>query len=86
MAQTPSAKIPPVWVPLFGVFLIGIAFWNVTDEAFCSSSCGNLTAPIFSFLYATFGHWGPRGFLGLVGVAIVIAYFVRRRSAPEGQR
>ena len=83
MATKSTRKPLPVWAPAFGIALIGLAFWNITDEAFCSSWCGNLTAPIFSFLYVTFGHWGPRGFLILVGAAIVAASFVRRKSVLD---
>ena len=59
-------------MPAFGVGLIAIALWNTTDESFCSSWCGNLTAPVFQVLYGMFGHWGPRGFLIAVGLAVVL--------------
>jgi hypothetical protein len=49
----------------------------MTDEGFCSSWCGNLTGPIFAFLYATFGHLVPRGFLIFIGALFIALYVIR---------
>ena len=73
MARRPDLRDPPLWIAAFGLGLIAIALWNTTDEAFCSSWCGNLTAPIFQLLYSVFGHWGPRGFLVATGVIFITA-------------
>lgn len=78
MAQHVEPRNPPLWVPAFGFALIAIAVWNTTDEAFCSSWCGNLTAPIFANLYSTFGHWGPRAFLIAIGLVFVLGTLFKR--------
>jgi len=40
--------------------MIATALFTFVSPSLCATGCGNLTEPLFLFLYAALGEWGPR--------------------------
>ena len=81
MASSNPISIPGLLgIVLGAAFVIG-AFWNPFDQTFCSSGCGNFMQPLYDWLYAKFGHWGPRALMILFGIICIRVSWRRRWSA-----
>ena len=63
-----------VTLALGGVCLL-IALWDLSDQTFGASSRGALSGMISIWLFHTFGHWGPRLALIMIGVLFVALAF-----------
>lgn len=51
-----------------GFLMVAVIVYTFVDPTVCESGCGNLTEPVFTFLYSTVGPWGPRVLLVLAAV------------------
>jgi hypothetical protein len=56
MARSPQRFIYTV----LGTVMIAVALFTFVNPSLCATGCGNLTEPLFLFLYAVLGEWGPR--------------------------
>ena len=63
-----------VSLTLFGAFLL-----SFVNESMCSSGCGNITRPLFTFAHYTLGIWGVRVLL-MGGFALFFVGLVRTRD------
>ena len=62
-------KSPKGFIYLSLGFLIGaVMLYTFVNPSFCETGCGNLTKPVFAFLYTTIGPWGPRVLLFLAAI------------------
>ena len=58
---------------LFGIGLFAVFLHTFVDPELCKTGCGNVTEPIFRFLYWAFGPWGTR--IGLFAAATFFFWF-----------
>jgi hypothetical protein len=78
MARIPN---PRALVVAAGIFGFSLFFFN--DPQFCESMCGNISQPLFSWLFEKFGPWGPRSiflFLGAVFVWLALKKPTKRNE------
>ena len=53
---------------ILGVAMMIATLYTFIDPALCAKGCGNLTEPVFVFLYFMLGSWGPRVVLFLAAI------------------
>lgn len=58
--------------------MLGLVFISFIYPSLCATGCGNLTEPVFGFLYSIIGPWGPRLLLlAAAGLFFYAAFDVR---------
>lgn len=56
MTRSPKRDINTI----LGFLMFVAVFYTFIDPLFCKAGCGNLLEPVFAFLHAMLGAWGPR--------------------------
>ena len=51
-----------------GMVMVAAFLFTFVNPALCTNGCGNLTEPLFHFLYAALGPWGPRLLFFIAGI------------------
>jgi hypothetical protein len=65
----------------FGAWFVLLALWDLSDQSFGSSLkwaslfVGPVVDHVSGSLFDTFGHWGPRGILIVIGILLVATSF-----------
>lgn len=52
----------------FGFLMLAVTGYTFIYPSLCETGYGNLTKPVFTFLYSTIGPWGPRILLLLAAI------------------
>ncbi len=51
-----------------GFLMAALMLYTFVNPSLCETGCGSLTEPVFTFLHATLGPWGPRVLLTLAAI------------------
>ena len=64
MSRSPKSLIYVV----LGMVMVVTTLFTFLNPTLCTSGCGNLTQPLFHFLYVVLGPWGPRLLLFIAAI------------------
>ena len=53
---------------VLGMVMVATTLFTFVNPTLCTNGCGNLTEPLFQFLYAVLGPWGPRLLLFIAAI------------------